>query len=65
MEWVAYHSPVCADGKYYPEGFFIYKREVLQRGYPSQPDFNKNKSGMGEINNKLWQKSNKYKNKHN
>ena len=41
MEWVAYHSPVCADGKYYPEGFFIYKREVLQRGYPSQPDFNK------------------------
>ena len=24
MEWVAYHSPVCADGKYYPEGFYIY-----------------------------------------
>ena len=29
MEWVAYHSPVRADGKYYPEGFYIYKREVL------------------------------------
>ena len=41
MELVAYHSPVCADGKYYPEGFYIYKREVLQGGYPSQPDFNK------------------------